>query len=212
MDDNLIYTLASTVPASAIIPSSGLSGYEVNAQSFNIPNSGAQNKFFWSPNYAGQLLTPTLNDIIAIEQIYRNQNFELDREKACLVIDPIMERYFSQDPETKSLLTSWVSRDAEEFLGFKHTVLDVRSRVAVYDPTTGQVKDINGAIPATAQSAALGFIPSQVAIGLGMLDVFMVQDPSIYGYRMSADIRIGAAPLRYNFLGTSLYYYGLANV
>jgi len=212
MDDNLIYTLASTVPASAIIPSSGLSGYQVNPQSFNIPNSGAQNKFYWSPNYAGQLLSPTLNDIIAIEQIYRNQNFELDREKAVLVIDPIMERYFSMDPETKSLLTRWVSSDSEEFLGFKHTILDVRSRVAVYDPTTGQVKDINGAIPATAQSAALGFLPSQVAMGLGMLDVFMVQDPSVYGYRMSADIRIGIAPLRYNFLGTSLYYYGLANV
>lgn len=212
MDDNLIYTFMSTVPAAARIPTSGLSGYQAGAQAFNIPASGPQNSFYWSPNFAGNLLAPTLNDIIAIEQVYRNQNFVLEREKGMLVIDSIMERYLAQDPETKSLLTAHVDRNGETFLGYKHTSFDVRSRVGVYDPTTGQVKDINAAIPATAMSAAFGFLPSQLGIGIGMLDVFMVQDPSVYGYRMSADIRIGGAPLRKNFAGTSLYYYGNSNV
>lgn len=211
IDDNLLYTLASTTPAAAIIPTSGLSGYQAVPQSFNIPNSGAQNKFYWNPNFAGQLNYPTLNDIIGIEQVYRNQNFELERERGVLVVDPIMERYFAQDPETKSLLTSWVDRNGEEFKGFKHTQIDVRSRVAVYDPATGQVKDINSAIPATAVSAGVGFIPSQVGIGIGLLDVFMVQDPANYGYRMSADIRIGIVPIRYNFYGTSLFVFSAGN-
>lgn len=211
IDDNLLYTLASTVPAGSIIPTSGLSGYQTVPQQFNIPASGAQNRFYWNPNFAGTLNYPTLNDIIGIEQVYRNQNFELDRERGVLVVDPIMERYFAQDPETKSLLTSWVDRNGEEFMGFKHTQIDVRSRVAVYDPATGQVKDINGAIPSTAISAGVGFIPSQVGIGVGLLDVFMVQDPANYGYRMSADIRIGIVPLRYNFYGTSLFAYSAGN-
>lgn len=212
MDDNLIYTLASTVPAGSIASTSGLSGYQTQPQQFNIPSSGAQNSFYWNPNFAGNLLYPTLNDVIGLEQIYRNQNFELEREKGVLVIDPIMERYFSQDPEMKSLLTAWVSRDGESFVSFKHTAFDVRSRVAVYDPVTGQVKDINSAIPATAMSAALGFIPSQVGMGVGLLDVFMIQDPANYGYRMSADIRIGTVPLRFNFFGTSLLIFGNPNV
>ena len=45
-------------------------------------------------------------------------------------------------------------------------------------------------------------------MGLGMLDVFMIQDPTSYGYRMSADIRMGIAPLRADFSGTSLLTYG----
>lgn len=212
IDDNLLYTLASTVPAGSILPTSGLTGGNAQAMQFNIPGSGPQNKFYWNQNFNGNLLAPTLNDIIALEQIYRNQNFSLEREKGMLVMDSIFERYFASDPETKSLLTRWISADGEDFKGFKHTMFDVRSRVAVYDPATGQVKDINGAIPGTSTSAAVGFIPSQVGIGIGMLDVFMIQDPTNYGYRMSADMRIGIVPLRYNFFGTSLLVFGQGNV
>lgn len=41
-----------------------------------------------------------------------------------------------------------------------------------------------------------------------MLDVFMVQDPTNYGFKMSADIRIGITPLRHNYNGTTLYTFG----
>lgn len=47
-------------------------------------------------------------------------------------------------------------------------------------------------------------------MGLGMLDVFMIQDPTSYGYKMSADIRIGIAPLRADYSGTSLLTYSSA--
>ena len=153
-----------------------------------------------------------LNDIITTEQIYNRQNFQLENQNATLVIDPTMDSYISKDPETKSLLTRWINADGADLLKFKHTILNQRSRVAIYDPATGQVKDPSGVIPATAVSAAVGFIPSQVGIGLGMLDVFMIQDPTNYGYKMSADIRIGIKPLRANFNGTSLLTYGTPSV
>lgn len=214
IDDDLIYTLASTVPASSIIRSSGLSGNQALAQQFNIANSSDPNSFILNPGFTGNLKKPVLNDLIVLEQIYNKQNFNLEDtgERVVLVQDPTMSRYVSQDPETKSLLTRWVNADGTDLLKFKHTLLHERSKVALFDPATGQIKDPSGVIPATAVSAGLSFIPSQVGIGLGMLDVFMVQDPSAYGYKMSADIRMGIAPLRKNYDGTGVYTYGDPNV
>ena len=208
IDDNLIYTLASTVPAASIVTTSGLSGYQTSPMSFPVGGNAAYNKFYYNPSFTGSLLAPVLNDITTIEQIYNYQNFELAGEKPTLVLDPIMDAMLKKDPETKSLLTRWVNQDGGEFVKFGSTILPQRSRVAIYDPATGQVKDPNGTIPSTAISAALGFIPSQIGMGLGMLDVFMIQDPTSYGYRMSADIRMGIAPLRADFSGTSLLTYG----
>lgn len=208
IDDNLIYTLASTVPAASIVTTSGLSGYQTNPITFPVGGNAAYNKFYYNPSFTGSLLAPVLNDITTLEQIYNYQNFELSGEKPTLVLDPIMDAMLKKDPETKSLLTRWVNQDGGEFVKFGSTILPQRSRVAIYDPATGQVKDPNGTIPSTAISAALGFIPSQIGMGLGMLDVFMIQDPTSYGYRMSADIRMGIAPLRADFSGTSLLTYG----
>ena len=201
MDDDLLYTLASTVPAASTVFTSGLG--------FNIAGASSPDAFYWNPAFVGNLAKPLLNDIITIEQIYNRQNFNLDEQKPVLVIDPTMDSYISKDPETKSLLTRWINADGADLLKFKHTILNQRSRVAVYDPATAAVKDPEGVIPATAVSSAVGFIPSQVGIGLGMLDVFMIQDPSNYGYKMSADIRIGIKPLRSDFAGTSLLTYGV---
>jgi hypothetical protein len=49
-------------------------------------------------------------------------------------------------------------------------------------------------------------------MGLGMLDVFMIQDPTNYGYKMSADLRMGIAPLRADGTGLSLLTYAAGNV
>lgn len=212
IDDNLIYTLAAAVPASSILMTSGISGYQTSPQSFTISGATDPNAFVWNPAFTGSLKAPVLNDIIAIEQIYNKQNFDLAQQRSTLVVDPTMEAYMAKDPETKSLLTRWVNSDGGEFTKFKNTIMPQRSRVAIYDPATGQVKDPNGVIPSTAISAALGFLPSQVGMGLGMLDVFMIQDPSAYGYRMSADIRIGINWLRKNQNGGSLLTYAPANV
>lgn len=214
IDDDLIYTLASTVPAASILQSSGLSGYESQAQQFNISGSTDPNSFILNPAFTGNLKKPVLNDLIVLEQIYNKQNFNLEDtgERVVLVQDPTMSRFLAQDPETKSLLTRWVNADGTDLLKFKHTLLHERSRVALYDPATGQIKDPSGVVPTTAVSAGLSFLPSQVGIGLGMLDVFMVQDPSAYGYKMSADIRMGIASLRKNYDGTGVYTYAAANV
>lgn len=211
IDDELLYTLASTVPASSIVQSSGLSGYQTNPLQLTVAPGGV-NQFYWNPAFNGNLIAPTLNDIIAIEQIYRTQNFQLEQQKAVLVMDPIMEASFSRDPESKSLLTRWINADGADLLAFKNTVLNQRSRVAIFDPATGQVKDPAGVIPGTSVSAGLSFIPSQVGIGLGMLDVFFQQNPQAYGYIMSADLRMGIAALRANFNGTALYTYANGNV
>lgn len=209
IDDNMLFQLASNIPANSIISTTGLSGYQVQPQTFPV---GGPNSFFWNTAYNGSLNSPVLNDVIALEQVYRNQNFHLEREKAMLILDPIAERYLATDPETKNLLTRFVSADGEELIGYKHTKFDIRSRVAMYDLATKQVKDPNGAMPATAVSLMLGFMPSQIGIGVGMLDVFMVQDPANYGYRMSADLRIGIASLRSNFLGLTGYTFATPNV
>jgi hypothetical protein len=212
MDDNLLYTLASVVPTTAILLSTGISGYQTQPASFYVNGVANINNFYWNPAFVGNLLSPVLNDTITLEQIYNQQDFPMEDMEARLVIDPIMEARLKMDPESKSLLTRFVTDDGKDLLKYSHTVYNQRSRVAIYDPASGQVKDPNGVIPATALSAGLGFIPSQVGLGLGMLDVFMVQDPTNYGYKMSADIRIGANALRSDFKGLSLYTYGPVNV
>jgi len=204
MDDEMIYTLASTVPASSIVQSSG--------GLFYMSGAADPNSWYYNPDYTGNLKKPAFNDIMRLEQIYNKQNFALESERATLVLDPTMDSLISQDPDTKSLLTRWVDSGKEDFFKIKHTLLPMRSRVAIYDPATGLVKDPMGVIPSTAVSAGVGFIPSNVGMGLGMLDVFMIQDPSAYGYKMSADIRIGITPLRANYNGTTLYTYGAADV
>lgn len=204
MDNDLIYTLASTVPAGSIVQSSG--------GSFTITGPTDPNSFIYNPAFTGNLAKPTFNDITRVEQIYKKQNFQLKDEKTTMILDSTADSLISQSEEAKSLLLRWINAGGAEVNKWKNTVMPERSQVAIYDPATGQVKDPNGAIPATSTSANLGFIPSQVGMGLGMLDVFMIQDPSNYGYKMSADIRIGITPLRANFNGTSLLVYGTPNV
>lgn len=212
IDEKLIYTLASTVPAGSIIQSIGQTSGQVPLKNFNLTGANDPNAFLYNPNLVATLAAPAYNDITRIEQIYNKQNFQLESETPVLVVDPTQSAFIDLDPATQSLLTRWTNSNATDLLKIKHTKLNQRSKVAIYDPATGQVKDPSGIIPATAVSAGIGFIPNQVGIGLGILDVFMVQDPTAYGYRMSADIREGIVPLRKNFNGTVLYTYGAANV
>ena len=208
IDDKLIFTLASTVPAGSIIQTIGQTSPNGPGSQFTLTGANDPNAFFYNPDLQATLATPAYSDIIRTEQLYNKQNYQLTREKPRLVIDPTMERYLCEDPFTQSLLTRWIEANKEDLLKLKHTTLNQRSRVAIYDPASGQVKDPSGVIPATAVSAAIGFLASQVALGLGILDVFMIQDPSAYGYRMSADIREGVVPVRKSFNGTLLYTYG----
>lgn len=207
IDDKLLYTLASLIPASSYIYTIGQSG-QGGTSAFTLTGANDPNAFYWNPNLLTSLAAPAWADIIRQEQLYAKQNFELDRNKIVLVTDPTMDRYIDTDPDTKSLLTRFTQSNPEDVLKIKHTKLVGRSRIAAYDPASGQVKDPTGALPAGTVSAGVGFIPSQVGMGLGILDVFMIQDPSVYGFRMSADIREGLALLRQNGNGALLYTYG----
>lgn len=207
IDDKLIYTLASLIPATSYINTIGQTG-QGGTSAFTLTGANDPNAFYWNPTLVGSYAAPAWADIIRQEQIYAKQNFDLDRNNIVLVTDPTMDRYIDTDPDTKSLLTRFTQSNPSDVLKIKHTKLMGRSRIAAYDPVSGQVKDPTGALPATTVSAGVGFIPSQVGLGLGILDVFMIQDPSVYGFRMSADIREGIASLRQNGFGTLLYTYG----
>lgn len=209
MDDELIYILSSTVPASSIITSSG---YGPNPSFALVAGQANPNNFYYNGQYTGALAKPAYNDIAGIEQIFNNQNFDLAREKVRLIADPTMMKFFKQDPDTKSLLTRWIESNQEDLLKIGYTGLNMRSRVAAFDQATGQIKDPTGVMASTVVSAGLAFVCSQVALGLGMLDVFVLQSPTNYGLRMSADIRIGAVPVRKTFNGTALYTYGTPTV
>jgi hypothetical protein len=83
-----------------------------------------------------------------------------------------------------------------------------RSRVGIYDPATAAIIDYKAVIANTYQSCGIVFIPSQVGIGIGALDVFVQQSPQNYGTIMSANIRQGITTMRKNGYGVAGYIYG----
>jgi hypothetical protein len=213
IDDFLLYTLGASVPHKSITYSTGISpnptGGNTTAQQF-VLNGNVDNpySFYYNSLFQGSLNNPTLNDVLVPELVYNKQNFDLDNEKPILVIDPTTNTLIKQTGQSQSLLTRWVDDSGKDQLAFSHTRFTQRSRVLAFNPQTAQVLSPFGIIPSVATSANLGFIPSQVGIGIGNLDVFMIQDPTAYGYKMSADVRMGITPLRTNGDGTSILAYG----
>jgi hypothetical protein len=151
-----------------------------------------------------------MNDVFGIEELFMQQNYDLPRERPVLVADSTMIRWMKSDPQTQSMLTKWVNEQGAELQKVSHTLIHERSRVAAFDPASQTVIDTHATavqIPSTTQSAGLAFIASQVGIGLGLIDVFMIQDPNSYGYKMSIDLRINARALRNDYTGLAMYTY-----
>jgi membrane protein involved in colicin uptake len=211
--DDLIYTLvAGTIAnqSNMIQYTQGLSNPLAGQSSnFTIPGSGS--KFIFNPAFAGTLTKPGMNDVFGIEELFMQQNYDLPRERPVLVADSAMIRWMKSDAQTQSMLTKWVNEQGAELQKISHTLIHERSRVAAYDPASATVIDTHATgvqIPATTISAGLAFIASQVGIGLGLIDVFMIQDPNYYGYKMSIDLRINARALRNDYTGLAMYTYG----
>ena len=211
--DDLIYTLLYglyTNQPTKIVYTGGWAAAGASAsQTFNVPNSGS--RFIFNDSFSGNLVKPGYNDILAIEELFNLQNYDLPRERPVLVVDSSMNRYIKSDPETKSLLTRWINDEGAELVKVSHTILHERSRVGAFDKPSTTVIDTNAdgvSIPATTMSAGLAFIASQVGIGLGLIDVFMIQDPTNYAYRMSVDLRINTRALRSDYTGVAMYTYG----
>ncbi len=211
--DDLLYTLAYNTylnKPTMLVYTGGWGTASASAsQTFNIPNSGS--KFIFNSSFAGDLVKPGYNDILAIEEAFQNQYYDLPNERPVLVVDSAMNRYIKSDPETKSLLTRWVNDEGAELVKISHTLLHERARVAAFDLPSVTVVDTHASapvVPATTMSMGMAFIASQVAIGLGLIDVFMIQDPTYFGYRMSCDLRINISALRSDYTGCCMYTYG----
>lgn len=209
IDDALIYTLLQAVPAASILQTTGMpSLLPANnwSSSFTIPAPGSPDSFLFAPNFTGALTKPVVNDAAVMEQLMYKQNFRMNSEKLILVCDPTMYKYFMQDPDAKNLLGRFTDADGSEIYGYGNTRFVKRSQVGAYVPGTGVI-DPYGVVPASAISIALGFIASQVALGIGLMDVFQVQDPTNYGMKVSADVRMGAAAMWYQQRGMLGYTY-----
>jgi hypothetical protein len=138
----------------------------------------------------------------------KKQNLDPAAEKAVLVLDSTADRYITGDNDTKSLLTRFVNSAGSDLVGYKNTKFVTRSRVGIYDTATSLAKDPDSLSAGTYVGANLAFVPSQLGIGIGTFDVFMVQNPLTYSYTMSADIRMGATLLRAGGQGAAVYTYG----
>jgi hypothetical protein len=213
--DDLIYTLVnglySNQPLQKVLTAGWGNAVAGTPQTFSIPGSGS--KFVFNPAFAGTLTKPGMNDVFSIEELFMQQNYDLPRERPVLVADSAMIRYMKQDPQTQSMLTKWVNESGADLQKISHTLIHERSRVAAFDPASDTVIDTHATgvqIPATTVSAGLAFIASQVGIGLGLIDVFMIQDPNNYGYKMSIDLRINARALRNDYTGLAMYTYNTA--
>ncbi len=211
--DDLLYTFGAGALANGQ-PIIYTGGPIDNTQSKNFTVGAGGNgvdKFYFNPAYAGSLLKPGFNDVIAIEQQFNQSNFDLKTEKPVLVVDSITESYIAQDKQTQSMLTRWVNENGADVQKIKHTAFHERSRVLAFDPIGNTIIDTHAAgavIPATTQSANLAFVSSQLGIALGKIDVFFVQDPANYGFTMSMDMRIGGRALRNDYTGVNIYAYG----
>ncbi len=210
--DDLIYTLVAGLyanqPLNIVYTGGWQNAQPAASQTFTIPGSGS--KFVFNPSFTGTLVKPGMNDVFAIEELFMQQNYDLPRERPVLVADSAMIRYMKSDPQTQSMLTKWVNESGAELEKISHTLIHERSRVAAFDPASLTVLDTHGTgvmIPATTLSAGLAFVASQVGIGLGLIDVFMIQDPNNYGYKMSIDLRINARALRNDYTGVAMYTY-----
>jgi hypothetical protein len=200
MDDYLIYTLASAVPVSSHILTTGAS----------FAAGESPNIFKLNPSFIGSLLKPQLIDTLSITQLYDNQNFP-DGTEHDLILDPIMKKYILEDPLTQSKLTTLLTEDGKTLVQYADTVFGGRSKVALYDLNSKTVINPNGIIPPNSVGAALDLIGTEAGIGVANFDVFMQQDPTNYGIKMSAETRMGANLLRANGYGSALYIYNPAS-
>lgn len=210
--DDLLYTLFAGILANQptkMIKTAGWGNAQPQvSQTFTIPGSGSS--FIFNSAFTGTLVKPGMNDIFAIEEQFMLQNYDLPRERPVLVLDSSMMRYMRQDPQTQSMLTKWLNDSGAELQKVGNTILHERSRVAAYDPASGTALDTHATgvqIPSTTQSAGLAFIASQVGIGLGLIDVFMIQDPNSFGCKMAVDLRVNARALRKDYTGLAMYTY-----
>lgn len=171
---------------------------------------------------AGDIAKMTVQDILNLSTLFRNQNFNFDYEYPELVMDSVYYNQLISDTSFVNLL----NRPTESIRPMGTTAynfeIHARSIVSLYNTATnaivdpklyGTPLDSSGNIPssptpptiaATAYGVGVGFFPSQVIIGIGNTHVHMVQDPTRYGWMFSMDFRTGCGAAREDGIGTAL--------
>lgn len=171
---------------------------------------------------AGDIAKMTVQDILNLSTLFRNQNFNFDYEYPELVMDSVYYNQLISDTSFVNLL----NRPTESIRPMGTTAynfeIHARSIVSLYNTATkaivdpklyGTPLDSSGNIPSshtpptiatTAYGVGVGFFPSQVIIGIGNTHVHMVQDPTRYGWMFSMDFRTGCGAAREDGFGTAL--------
>jgi hypothetical protein len=211
IDSNLLTTFLEQVSSTSLIYSSGQTNTTSGLLQTQIsPNSN--NSWIYNPAYNGTINNLVLNDVFSIEQLFRKQNYRLDQEKVQIVVDPTGLKMLKTDPNVQTLLNKFSTKAGEtnfSDLDLNTTIVKERSQVGLLS-NTGTVIDPLGSVPSTAVGANLAFIASQLGIGFGMFDVFVQQDPTNYGLRLSCDARMGASLMRKTGNGAAILSYSAA--
>jgi len=200
IDNYLIYTLLTQVPTASVVTTDGAT--------FNIASSASPDSFLLNTGFTGNLGKPRLENLLVVDQLFKKQNFP-DGTKFVVIQDPTMDRYITADKDTQSLLTRFVNSQGDELISYKHAMLRNRSKVGLWNKATSAVVNPSSVLaPTTTVGACLCLVPDQAALALAALNVFMIQDPTVYGYRMSANVRMGAGLIRSNGAGSAILTYG----
>lgn len=199
------------------------------AASVKVPTTGdafaSANQFPDNTKAAGNIKKLTPNEFLALQTGFINQNFVMETFAAEMVYPAIMHQQIQENTQLVNLLTKNAGSMRPSFAEYSGFTMRPRSGTTLYDTASNKVVDPelyldgkiqdNGSVPvysapgiaATAYSVGLGFIPSEAVIGIGRTNVHMVADPANYGWRMSMDMRTGAAAGRKGGLGIGLIYY-----
>lgn len=195
--------------ASEIVP---MTGPELNAAG-NFPINTAA---------AGNITTPNVSDLNSLTAKFINEDFAPDRYRGTLILDAYYAKNFKEDSKVTSILEKPAGRVDPTFTQFDAWSIYSRSRVVPYNTATSAVLDgqnyytgtvaDDGTItnatppvfPATVYGAGIAFIPSQVIMALGNVNVHMVTDPNNYGWKMSMDVRYAAGVAREDGVGVKI--------
>lgn len=207
----IIQVLANSVKEGTFVPMTGANSF---ASAGMFPANAAA---------AGNLKEFTVADLLSLRMKFIQANFNLDIERPEIVMDAIYANQLqSNDTFVNALNLPTENIGPMQMMAYGMNITQ-RSICGVYDTATNKVVDpklygipltahkIPSSYPpptlaATAYGCIIGFLPSQLLIGVGRTNVFVKQEPTLWAWEMSMDTRMGAGAARKDGVGI----YGVA--
>lgn len=182
------------------------------------------NRFPINPNAAGNLYGLSIGDIIDVQGSFLSRNLGFTNGDGVMVLATPYFSAFKKSPEIQTILTRELGQTRPDLVNYGGFNITNRSIIAAYNTATNTVVDaelyydkpvapVTGAIDdthdrpvlaATVYDIGLAFVPEEVIVGIGNINVHMVSDPNSYGYKVSADFRTGATIRRSSGVGVAL--------